>query len=74
MNQQKQKQTGAENASSIYTIGPAYTYTNAVSQGQRETVDPNNTTGVPAALAGGLSKNSDPGRYPIGRRIALASG
>jgi RHS repeat-associated protein len=71
MNQQKQKQTGAENASSIYTIGPAYTYTNAGSEGNR---GPKQHHWGARGAGGGLSKNSDPGRYPIGRRIALASG
>ena len=45
LNQQKQQQTGSEHASSVHTVGPAYTYTDPVTQGQATTVDPNNTTG-----------------------------
>ena len=56
VDQQKQQQTGAEHASSAYTIGPAYTYTNPVTQGQRTQVDPNNTTGVPTIHVVDLSK------------------
>jgi hypothetical protein len=47
MNAQKTQQAGSEYASSAYTIGAGYTYTDAVTQGQSDTVDPNNTTGVP---------------------------
>lgn len=56
MNQQKQQQTGAEHASSVYTIGPAYTYTGAVTQGQSRSVDPNNTTGTPMTRPVDLAK------------------
>ena len=46
---QRTQQTGAEYASSVHTIGPGYTFTAPVTQGQPDTVDPNNTTGVPLA-------------------------
>ena len=51
-----QKKTGAEYASSVFTVGPAYSYTNPVTQGQKTTVDPNNTTGVPQTKTVDLRK------------------
>ncbi len=44
--QQGQQQTGAEHANSVFGEPGAYTYTDPVTQGQKNTVDPNNTTGV----------------------------
>ena len=60
MNQQKQQQTGAEHASSVYTIGPAYTYTNAVTQDKQGTVDPNNSTGYYTPITAPLGKSPIP--------------
>jgi RHS repeat-associated protein len=56
MNQQKQKQTGSEHASSLYAIGTAYTYTNPVTQNKPRRVDPNNTTGYFSPVSADLSK------------------
>jgi RHS repeat-associated protein len=43
--QQGQQRTGSEHASSVYALGPAFTYTDPVTQNKPDTVDPNNTTG-----------------------------
>lgn len=44
-NQQGQQRTGNEHASSVYALGPAFTYTESVTQNRPDTVDPNNPTG-----------------------------
>jgi RHS repeat-associated protein len=56
MNQQQQKQTGYEYASSVFTIGPAYTFTKGVTQRKKNTVDPNNTTGYYSPRTAPLDK------------------
>jgi RHS repeat-associated protein len=48
MNQQAQKQTGFEHASSVYTLGPGFTYTNAVTQRKRGRVAPKTRPGTSA--------------------------
>jgi RHS repeat-associated protein len=58
--QAAQKQNGAENASSVYKIGNGYTYTDPVNQGQKTTVDPNNTTGVPQGKTVDLAESPIP--------------
>jgi RHS repeat-associated protein len=65
VDQQKQKQTGAEHASSLYTVGTAYTYTTPVTQGNRNSVDPNNTTGYYSP------KSADLANAPIPKAASL---
>lgn len=60
LNQQQQKQTGFEYASSVFTIGPAYTYTNPVTQRKKGTVNPNNTTGYYSPKTAPLDKSPIP--------------
>lgn len=64
--QQRQQATGSEHASSIYTLGPAYTYTDSVTQNKPTTVDPNNTTGYYSPKTAPL----DAPPIPMGTQLA----
>jgi RHS repeat-associated protein len=68
--QKAQQQKGGENASDVFTVGKAgYTYTDPVTQGQRKTVDPNNTTGKPSNKMADLSQSP----IPLGTQLVAES-
>jgi hypothetical protein len=54
--QQAQQATGAENGSVVFSFGGVYTFSDPVTQGQKTTVDPFNTSGTPQAKTVDLSK------------------
>jgi RHS repeat-associated protein len=64
-NQQMQQQTGNEYASSVYALGPVYTYTDPVTQNKPDTVDPNNTTGYYSPRTASLYKAPIPTGTPL---------
>jgi len=74
VDQKAQQQKDGENASSVFTVGKAgYTYTDPVTQGQRTTVEPNNTTGTPSSKTVDLGAGPNPSRDAASSRVAFPS-
>jgi hypothetical protein len=68
--QKAQQQKGGEHGSSVFNVGKAgYTYTDPITQGQRKTVDPFNTTGKP--LKHLVDESKAP--IPLGTQLAAES-